>query len=167
MRWIPTVIGAGALCVAMAWPSAVGAQTTTEDGKTEKSALTLSGNTALWSMAIRADQTAAFERVMARLRDALTQSKTPERRQQAEGWSVVRLETPLPDGAAVYVHVIRPVVTGADYRIMQILYDEFPDEARELYELYRGAFDRNLSLATGTVAINLGQPESLAATELR
>jgi hypothetical protein len=49
---------------------------------------------------------------------------------------------------------------------MQILYDEFPDERRELYDLYRGAFDRNLSLATVTAAINLGQPEAIAATEL-
>jgi hypothetical protein len=34
---------------------------------------------------------------------------------------------------------------------MRILYDAFPDESRELYELYRGAFVKNLSLATGSV----------------
>jgi hypothetical protein len=43
------------------------------------------------------------------------------------------------------------VVTGADYTIMQILYDGFPDERQALYELYRGAFAQNLSLATGTI----------------
>jgi len=31
-------------------------------------------------------------------------------------------------------------------------------ERRSLYDLYRGAFDRNLSLATGTVALDLSGP---------
>jgi len=168
MLWMRNVMGVAAVCVAVTTSaSGVSAQTPAGAESTKKSTLTLSGNTALWSMAIRADQTAAFETIMTRLRDALTKSENPMRREQAHGWSVVRLETPLPDGAIAYVHVIRPVVAGADYSIMQILYDEFPDERQELYALYRGAFDRNLSLVTGTVAINLGQPESLAAPGLR
>lgn len=52
-------------------------------------------------------------------------------------------------------HIIDPVVPGSDDTVMQTLYDEFPDERRVLYELYRGAFAQNLSLAVGTL---IGDP---------
>lgn len=65
---------------------------------------------------------------------------------------------PLPDGNIPYVHVVNPVVPGADYTVMQILYDAFPDERQMLYELYRGAFASNLALATGNVVVDLGTP---------
>ena len=120
------------------------------------SKLTFEGDTALWTVAIRPDKTADFERVMQRLREALMKSSEPTRRRQAEGWKVVRLSMPLPDGNVGYVHVVNPVVPGADYTVMQILYDAFPDERQMLYELYRGAFASNLALATGNVAVDLG-----------
>jgi hypothetical protein len=134
----------------------------TRTTKESTSTFTFDGDTALWSVAIRPDQTQAFEQVMAKLRHALTNSQDPVRRQQAQGWTVVRLSTPMPDGTVPYVHVINPVVNGANYSIMQILYDEFPDERRALYDQYRSAFDRNLSLATGTIAIDLGGREAAA-----
>jgi hypothetical protein len=118
--------------------------------------LTFEGDTALWTVAIRPDKTADFERVMQRLREALMKSTDPAQRRQAEGWKVVRLSMPLPDGNIAYVHVVNPVVAGADYTVMQILYDAFPDERQMLYELYRGAFASNLALATGNVAVDLG-----------
>jgi hypothetical protein len=121
-----------------------------------ESKLTFEGDTALWTVAIRPDKTADFERVMQRLRDALMKSGDPARQRQAEGWRVVRLSMPLPDGNIAYVHVVNPVVPGADYTVMQILYDAFPDERQMLYELYRGAFASNLALATGRVAVDLG-----------
>ena len=99
---------------------------TAQAAKAKTSVLRLEGDTALWSVAIRPGQTDAFERVMARLEAALTNSDQPQRRSQAEGWKVVRLNAPLPDGSIVYVHMIHPVVPDANYSIMQILYDEFP-----------------------------------------
>ena len=63
----------------------------------------------------------------------------------------------MPDGNIAYVHIIQPVVRGADYTIMQILYDEFPDERQTLYELYKGAFAQNLSLAGGSIAVDLSK----------
>jgi hypothetical protein len=98
---------------------------------------------------------------MARLRDGLAKSANPTRRQQLAGWKVMRVKSPLPDGNIAYVHVINPVVPGADYTIMQTLYDEFPDERQQLYELYRGAFVANLSLAPGMLALDMS---STAAT---
>lgn len=118
-------------------------------------AMMLTGDVALWTMAIKADKTADFEGVMTKLREGLTKSAKPERRQQAAGWRVVKVPTPMPDGTIAYVHVINPVVGGADYTIMQILYDEFPDERQALYEQYRGAFAKNLSLAQGPIAVDM------------
>jgi hypothetical protein len=40
---------------------------------------------------------------------------------------------------------------------MQTLYEAFPDERQVLYEQYRGAFAKNLSLVTGTIAVDLSQ----------
>ena len=67
----------------------------------------------------------------------------------------MRVKNPLPDGNIAYVHIINPVIAGADYTIMQSLYDGFPDERQALYDLYRGAFAANLSLAAGTVALDM------------
>jgi hypothetical protein len=46
------------------------------------------------------------------------------------------------------------VVIGA---LLQTVYEAFPDERQTLYEQYRGAFAKNLSLATGSVAVDLSQ----------
>jgi hypothetical protein len=116
---------------------------------------TLKGEVALWTVAIKPDKTADFERVMNSLRQALTNSDDLQRREQAKGWQVFRLDKPLSDGNVGYVHVIRPVVEGADYSVMQVLYDELPDQRQELYELYRGAFAQNVGLAQGDVAVDM------------
>ena len=117
--------------------------------------LTFDGDVALWTVAVKADKTADFETVVAKLRDGLLKSSKPERRQQAAGWRVIRLAQPLPDGNVGYVHLVHPVVKGADYTVMQVLYDEFPEERQALYELYRGAFAKNLALAMGSVVTDM------------
>ena len=115
--------------------------------------LTFDGDTALWTVAIKPDKTADFEQVMNRLHEALRKSTDMQKQQQAAGWRVMRVGKPLPDGNVAYVHIVHPVISGADYTIMQTLYDAFPDERQALYELYRGAFAQNLSLATGSIAV--------------
>ena len=122
-----------------------------------KPKLTLAGNTALLTVAVRPDKSADFEQVMGKMKAALLQSEDPQRREQAAGWKVMKLEKPLPDGNLAYVHVIQPVVPGADYAVMQTLYDAFPDERQALYELYRGAFVQNLSLATGHIVLDMSK----------
>jgi hypothetical protein len=52
---------------------------------------------------------------------------------------------------------VHPVVKDADYTIMQTLYEAFPDERQSLYEMYRGAFAKNVSLATGSIAVDLSR----------
>jgi len=123
-------------------------------------ALTFEGDLALWSVAIKSDQTAAFEEIMARVREALMKSDKPERKQQAAGWRVVRMaNNPLKDGSVLYTHVIQPV-KGADYTILAILYEANPDpaEQRKLFDQYRAAFSANLGTNTGSVAVDLAKP---------
>jgi hypothetical protein len=121
--------------------------------------LAFDGDVALWTVSIKPGRSDEFEKVLTKLRDGLLQSEKPERKQQAAGWKVMRISKPLPDGNIVYVHIINPVVRGADYSVMQTLYDEFPEERQALYELYRGAFAQNLSLATGTVVLDMSKAE--------
>jgi hypothetical protein len=113
--------------------------------------LTFEGDTALWTVAIKPDKTADFEKIVSKLHEGLSKSDKPERKQQATGWKVMKLAKPLPDGNIGYVHIINPVVPGADYTVMQALYDMFPEERQALYEAYRGAFAANLSLAVGNM----------------
>ena len=122
-----------------------------EAAQQQAAKLTFEGDTALWTVAIRPDKTADFEQIVTKLFEGLRTSDNAERQQQAAGWKVMRLEKPLPDGNIAYVHIINPVVPGADYTVMQALYDLYPEERQQLYELYRGAFAANLSLAVGNM----------------
>jgi len=127
----------------------------TRGGAQGAQTLTFEGDTAYWAVAIRPDKTADFEAVIAKLRDGLTKSDKPERRQQAQGWKLIKLSKPLPDGNITYVHMVSPVVRGADYTVMQVLYDEFPEERQALYDLYRGAFANSLAMAAGNVVVDM------------
>ena len=141
-------------------------QTPQQQQPAQASKLTFTGDVALWTVAIKPAKTADFERVMTRVRDALSQSPDPVKQRQAAGWKVMKIEKPLPDGNIAYVHVISPVVPDADYTVMKILYDAFPDERQALYETYRDAFAANLSVATGRVAVDLTGAKPTASASL-
>ena len=98
--------------------------------------LTMDGDLALWSVAIRPDKTADFEKILGKVKEALGKSTAPEAKQQLAGWRVVKMSKPMPDGNIIYTHVITPVA-GADYNILQVLYATFTDpvEQKELYEM--------------------------------
>lgn len=142
--WRATVVAAFVF-VAMQATSIVHAQS---------SGLTFDGDVAIFTQVVKADKTADFEQLMRRVQQALAASENPQRKQQAQGWKVVRVAQPLPDGVA-YFHLIQPVVRGADYSILPILYDAFPAERQAFYDLYRDTLVKNLSLATGTMAVDL------------
>ena len=122
-------------------------------------ALTFDGDTALWSVTIKPDKTADFEQVMSRVREALMKSEKPERKQQASGWRVIKNKTVMKDGTIIYTHVINPVVKGADYTILTILYEANtdPGEQRKLFELYRDAFAANLGASVGDTVVDLAK----------
>ncbi|MGE0392291.1 MAG: hypothetical protein AB7I25_03205 [Vicinamibacterales bacterium] len=116
---------------------------------------TFDGDTALWTVAIKPDKTADFEKLMGKVKEALLKL---ERKAQADGWKIVKSPKAMPDGNIPYIHVISPVVKDADYTVMAILYEANTDPTvqRELYDLYRGAFAANLG-AAGYSTVNLGQ----------
>jgi hypothetical protein len=136
-------------------PAAQPTQDAAGQAKSQAQKLTFNGDVALWTVAIKPDKTADFERIMARVGEALSKSADPTRQKQATGWKIMKIDKPLPDGNIAYVHVISPVVPDADYTVMQILYDAFPEERQALYQAYRDAFAANLSLASGRVAVDL------------
>ena len=87
---------------------------------------TFDGDTALWTVAIKPDKTADFEKLMGKVKEALVKL---ERKPQADGWKVVKSAKAMPDGNIPFVHVISPVVKDADYTIMAILYEANTDPA--------------------------------------
>jgi hypothetical protein len=100
--------------------------------------------------AIRPDKVMDFEMVLAKLRDALANSKDPVRQQQGWGWKVYKQTEPGPNGSVLYVFVMDPAVKGADYGVAKILSEAYPTEIMELYRMYLGAF-----ATAGQTLINL------------
>ena len=82
-----------------------------------------------------------------------------QRKQQAAGWKVVKSATPMKDGTIVYMHVINPVVKGADYTILAILYETTTDAAaqRAIFDKYRDAFAANLGGGAFTTVVDLSK----------
>ncbi len=115
------------------------------------------GDVAVWMIGIKPDKTADFENILNRLKEALAKSEKPEVKQQAAGWKVVKLPTAI-QGNVAYMHVINPVVKGADYSIMNILYEAFPTERQALYDAYRAAFAANLSVLAGPAVVDFSKP---------
>ena len=118
---------------------------------------TISGEVAILSVQVTAGKTADYEMVLAKLKEVLNNS-TPEAKQQAAGWKVVKSSTPLADGNIIYMHIINPV-PGADYSVLQSIYAVVKDpmEQKALYDLYVGAGAKNLSLGTGSVVVDFSK----------
>jgi hypothetical protein len=121
--------------------------------------LTFDGDAVIWMVTVKPDKTADFEAVLAALKDALQKSDTPEAKQQAAGWKVVKGVKPQPDGTIIYTHIISPVVKGADYSVLQNIYTvvKDPAEQRVLYDKYAGAFAATLLQVPFTMVSDLSK----------
>lgn len=106
---------------------------------------------------IKPDQTAAFEAVMAKLKEALQKSDKPQRKEQAKGWKIFKSADPA--GAnALYVFVIDPAVKGADYSVANILAEAFPpDQVNDLYKQYAGAYAQGQNIINLNLVIDLSK----------
>jgi hypothetical protein len=99
---------------------------------------------------IKADKTADFEAVVAKLKDALQKSPNAQRKQQAASWKVYKSPEPGPGGSVLYVYFVDPVVKGADYTVGTILAEAFSaEELVALRKQYTEAY------ATGQNFVNL------------
>ncbi len=147
----PVVMG-GALVLAIVVGVVLG-MTFTATTADAQAARTFSGGTGMMLNYIKADATSDFEGVMRKVAEALQKSENPERRQQAEGWKVYRAREPGQGGSVLYVWIIDPTVSGADYAVSQILSEAFPAEVQQLYEQFSGSF------AGGQSMVNLNLVE--------
>ena len=106
------------------------------------------GDGALVLNYIKADKTADFESVVAKVKEALLKSEKPERKSQAAGWKIFKAAEPGPGGAVLYVWIIDPVAKGNEYSVSAILTEGFPAEAAALYKTLADSY-------SGQAIINL------------
>jgi hypothetical protein len=106
----------------------------------------LTGDAGLIFFPVKPERVADFEKIMAKLKDALATSEDETRRQQAAGWKVFKAVEPGPNNTALYVFLIDPNVKGTDYAFWKLLYDSFPTEVQELYRLYNAASAGNQTM---------------------
>ncbi len=100
-------------------------------------------------------QTAVFEDVMQKVREALEKSTDPIRRQQAAGWKVYKSADPF-QGNTLYLSVMDPAVKGADYNVFDFLKETMGDaEARVLFEQYRNAYGGAMHVVTMTPVLSM------------
>jgi hypothetical protein len=111
---------------------------------------TYNADTVIVMYAVNPGKDADYEQVIAKLKEALGKSTAPEAKQQLAGWKVVKSQNSLTkDTSSTYIHVISPVVKGADYSIVNIVYAvSSDDEKRAFYDLYKGALKGALSQIT-------------------
>ena len=107
-------------------------------------------NTGLMLNFVKADKTADFEAVMAKLKEALAKNGNPVRKQQAASWRVYRSPDSGPVGSVLYVYFVDPVVKGADYSVATILAEAFSGE--ELVALQKQYIE---AYASGQNFVNL------------
>jgi hypothetical protein len=98
-------------------------------------------NTGLVLNFIKPDKTADFEAVIAKLKEALSTSTKPARKEQAASWRVYKSSDPAAGGTALYVFIVDPAVKGSDYSVTSILAEAFSsDELSALYKQYSEAY---------------------------
>lgn len=151
MRRLSGMVVAGALLVLPVFSASTHAQEAAAQAASTPPKTTYDADTVITIYSINPGKEADYEKVIATLRDALAKSPAPEAKQQLASWKVVKTPKPLGnDGAPTYIHIISPVVKGADYNIVQIVYAvSTDDEKRAFYDLYKGALKGAISQMTG------------------
>lgn len=155
-RWSSILVGLGVVAFALA---AAGPAYAQEQPATPT--VTYPADAVVLLHYIQTAKASDYEMVMAKIKEALLKSEKPERRQQAEGWTVFKSPDPSGiDGVSVYVQVIDPVVKGANYHPGVILQEAFPNipegsttaEYIDLYTKYSESYNTG---ARKLVPINL------------
>jgi hypothetical protein len=106
---------------------------------------------------IKPDKTADFEAVVAKLKEALSKSDKPERKEQAKSWQVFKSPDPAAGGNVLYVFLINPAVKGADYTVSNILAEAFPTEVQTLYKQYAEAYASGQNFVNLALVSDLGK----------
>jgi hypothetical protein len=102
---------------------------------------------------IDANGTAEFESLVARVKEALQKSSKAERKQQAEHWKLIKLETPPQGGNVTYFLVVEKVVKGTSYDMFKILSEELPPaDVQAIYEKVKPIFKAGISFTPIKIA---------------
>jgi len=107
---------------------------------------------------IKADKTADFEAVMARVKEGLSKSQNEKYKQMALSWRVFKGLEAGPGGAVVYVWIIDPPVKDIEYTVTDILRTAFPNEAQDLWAKYTNCF------VSGQTMLNLQLTTNMSPT---
>jgi hypothetical protein len=100
-------------------------------------------------------QTAVFEEVMHKVREALEKSADPVRKQQASGWKVYK-GVDLFQGNTLYLSVMDPAVKGADYSVFELLKETMGDaEARLMFDRFRNAYGGPMHVVNMTPFVSM------------
>lgn len=120
---------------------------------------TFSGNVGILLVQIKPDQTAAYEGLLNKLKEALHKSEKPEMQQMAKGWRVFRSADGM-NGNTLYVHIVDPVTTGQNYlETYKLISEVFPSEVQDLYAKTKDAFvPGGLGRLNLTLVTDLSQP---------
>ena len=115
-------------------------QPATPPAQPAASTATFNGTVGILLVQIKPDQTAAYEGLLAKLKEALTKSEKPERKDMAKGWKVYKSADPM-GGNTLYVHIVDPVAAGQDYlETYKLISEAFPTEVQDLYAKTKDAF---------------------------
>ena len=106
---------------------------------------------------IKPDKTADFEAVCAKLKEALSKSDKPERKEQAKSWQVFKSPDPAAGGNVLYVFLINPSVKGADYTVSTILAEAFPQDVQTLYKQYADSYASGQNFVNLSLVNDLGK----------
>jgi hypothetical protein len=115
--------------------------------------MSFTGEAGVFLFQIKPDQTAVFEELVTKVKEGLTKSDKPERKQQLAGWKLYKSAEPM--GAnTLYVFIADPAVKGAEYDLLMLLAESLgptagTPENQELFKKYVGAF------AAGASRLNL------------
>ena len=107
---------------------------------------------------VKSERTADFEKIMAKLQEALAASEDPVRKEQAAGWKVFKTIEPGPNNTALYVFLVDPAVKGTDYAFWKTIYEAFPAEVQELHRLYTAASAGGQTLLNLQLIRSFGSP---------
>ncbi len=115
--------------------------------------MAFNGEAGVFLYQIKPDQTAVFEELVAKVKDSLSKSDKPERKQQLTAWKLYKSAEPM--GAnTLYVFIADPAVKGAEYDLLMLLAEGLgtaagTPENQDLFKKYVGAF------AAGASRLNL------------
>jgi len=112
------------------------AQTQPAQPEKKEPRLAFTGDAGILLFQIKPDQTAVFEELVAKVKDALAKSDKPERKQQLAAWRLYKSAEGM--GAnALYVFIADPAVKGAEYDLFLLLSESASYSTPEVQDLVK------------------------------